>query len=540
MRIPILTYQPMNIHGNAYHANHLKALEADLLQLTEAGFRVVPLSTAVDAWLEGRAGELEGRIVALASDDGADFDYRDLPHPVAGMQRSAINVLRDFAARHPGRQPGLHITAFTVVSPEARAALDKACMLGRGWWSEDWWREAVGSGLMHVASHSWDHNHEALPPSFSLGVARGTFGAIASRRLADHEIRQAAQYLRSHVANPGAALFAYPYGEGNAYLVEDYLPAHAVEIGLKAAFTARPGFWEDDTGRWEIPRFVCGRDWRSPEELRTILDDASGSGRAWTARRPGDATASGGFVAFLRSRVEAIPGWMHAEAALLTAHLTELQRSLGISGPVLEIGVFRGKYLSVLYELSTPDERVVGVDLFVGASDKDAAAARARADIAAACGDDSRLAILVADSLELDAAKLARLSGEGAFRFVSIDGGHTRELVHRDLETASPLLQPGGIMALDDVFNFGTPGVLEGVAEFFLRAKPALAPFAICYNKVFVTTPDFHARYLAGARRFLDEYPWLPTSRNTLARCRENAQAGFTPMLFGYEVLPFL
>ena len=58
-----------------------------------------------------------------------------------------------------------------------------------------------------------------------------------------------------------------------------------------------------------------------------------------------------------------------------------------------------------------------------------------------------------------------------------------------------------GFVADTDVFNHSTPGVTEGVWEFFYRSRrrlfrtgPRLAPFAQCYNKLFVTTPDFHAR----------------------------------------------
>src|SRR5262249_3372724 len=155
---------------------------------------------------------------------------------------------------------------------------------------------------------------------------------------------------------------------------------------------------------------------------------------------------------------------------------------------------------------------VVGVDLFVGAADKARCAEEVRANIAAACGDASRLRVVVADSMELDAAKLARKAGASGFRFISVDAGHTKELEMRDLGTATPLLRPGGIMALDDTFNFGTPGVIEGVAEFFFHHKPALAPFAQCYNKLFVTTPDFHARYLRESVRFMEEMDALPTN----------------------------
>lgn len=273
MRLPILTYQPMVIHGNDYATNHLKALAADLEVVTEAGFRIVPLAEAIRAWLEGRGEELRDA-VAFCVEDGTDFDFVDLPHPTAGTQRSVLNTLRDFAARHPGAQPALHATSFVVVSPEARTALDRACMIGQGWWSDRWWADAVASGFMHIANHSWDHHHEALPESFSLGARRGTFHTIDNMERADHEIRQAARHLRERVDNPGVALFAYPYGQGNDYLSRDYFPRYGEELRIRAAFTDRAGFLEPGTVRWDVPRFMFGRDWSSPDRLRELLAES--------------------------------------------------------------------------------------------------------------------------------------------------------------------------------------------------------------------------------------------------------------------------
>jgi peptidoglycan/xylan/chitin deacetylase (PgdA/CDA1 family) len=273
MRVPILTYQPMVIHGSEYATNHLCAFAQDLRGVTEAGFRIVPLQQAIQAYLEGRGDELRDA-VAFCVEDGTNFDYEDLPHPTAGVQRSVLNALRDFAAEHPGKQPALHATSFVIASPAARAELDRTCMLGQGWWTDTWWKEALSSGLMHVANHSWDHHHETLPEAFSLGVRRGTFRTIDSRDRADHEIRKAAEHLRQAAPNPGNELFAYPYGESNSYLVAEYLPRFAAELGIRAAFVDRPDFLEEDSPRWEIPRFMFGRDWSSPEGLQEILDRA--------------------------------------------------------------------------------------------------------------------------------------------------------------------------------------------------------------------------------------------------------------------------
>ena len=291
MRIPILTYQPMRIDGNDYRGNELRALADDLRQITDAGFRILPLRTIVDAWLDDRVGEVAGKVVAITSDNGADFDYRDLPHPGAGTQRSVINILRDFAAGHPRAQDALNVTSFVIASPEARDVLDQTCMIGQGWWTDAWWKSAIASGLIHVANHSWDHHHETLPESFSLGVPRGNFLTIDNERLADHEIRRAADYLRSHAPNPGAALFAYPYGQTNEFLTHEYFPRHGKSLGIRAAFTTNPGFFEPDCRKWEIPRFLFGRDWSTPSELESILDAASGKQRTWIAMRPPKAPA---------------------------------------------------------------------------------------------------------------------------------------------------------------------------------------------------------------------------------------------------------
>jgi 2-polyprenyl-3-methyl-5-hydroxy-6-metoxy-1,4-benzoquinol methylase len=285
VRIPILTYNSIRIDGNDSRFNDHLALASDLALITDAGFKVVPLAVAVEAWLANRGSELDGKLVCLACEHGTDFDFFDLPHPRWGMQRSLLNILRDFARERPGAQPGLHITSFVIASPDARKTLDSKCMVGRNWWKDDWWRQAIDSGFMHVANNSWDYNHEALPEAFSLGIPRGRFANIDSQHLAEHEIGLAADLLRERVPNPGIQLFAYPYGETNSYLTGAYFPRFGRELGIKAALTGRSGFLEPGTGRWEIPRFVSGRDWSSREELESILESAEDEQRVWVATR---------------------------------------------------------------------------------------------------------------------------------------------------------------------------------------------------------------------------------------------------------------
>jgi hypothetical protein len=267
MSVAVLTYHSMRIEGRGYPYNDLVALADDLRTISAEGIAIQPLRDVVAAWLRA-PHELESQsIVALTCDDGADFDAVDLTHPAWGPQRSVLGILQDFGRDNPGGQPGLHITAFAIVSPEARVELDHTCMVGEGWWNDDWWPRAVATGLMDVANHSWDHNHHTLERPCQGMTRPGGFKSIDSREAADFEIAQAREYLHGHAPGPGVDLFAYPYGDWNPYLVDEYLPAS----GMLAAFTTEPGYLDAASNRWRMPRFMCGQDWRSKGDLLRIL-----------------------------------------------------------------------------------------------------------------------------------------------------------------------------------------------------------------------------------------------------------------------------
>jgi hypothetical protein len=263
----------MAIEGNEYANNDHVALAADLELIRREGFRVRPLHEVVDDWLKRPQALGSERVAALSCDDGADFDFHDLPHPVAGMQRSVLNILRDFAASSPGSHP--HITSFAIISPQARRHLDVSCMIGRGWWNDDWWAAANASGHMGIANHSWDHNHDALEGEAFPELPRGTFRGIDRAELADYQIAKASDYLWAKAASPSAGLFAYPYGESNDFLVREYFPRNAARMRIAAAFGVRASPLSPGDHRWSLPRYMFRKDWKSPEELRRILRDAT-------------------------------------------------------------------------------------------------------------------------------------------------------------------------------------------------------------------------------------------------------------------------
>ncbi len=276
MRVPILTYHAVNIAGNDYADNDHVAFATDLRLIDDLGLRVVPLHWVVEQIL-GQTGRGDlSNCVALSCDDGSDFDFFDLDHPEHGMQRSLFNCLRDFRIeRSADAQPTLHLSAFVIASADARQRMDEARLFGRDWIRDCWWRAANASGLMAIENHSFDHNHPCLDEPGPDHMARGSFMEVNNAQRAEAEISVAQQILGDHLAPRAPSLFCYPFGHVPEYLRTEWLPENGPGIGLKAAFGdgAEPAHEASDI--WNLPRYICGWHWKSPQELQAILQQSA-------------------------------------------------------------------------------------------------------------------------------------------------------------------------------------------------------------------------------------------------------------------------
>lgn len=271
MPLAILAYHSHHVVGPGYDANDHVAFAHDLDLLTDAGWRIVPLADLVRAHAEGT----QARLVAITFDDGPVYDVEDVEHPEYGVQRSFLGAMREFARRRPGAQPGLHATSFVIASPEGRLAMESTAdprytWLAPGSLGDAWWGPAIDSGLVAIANHSWDHLHPALPAVRHSRDARADFAQVDSVADADAQIRDASAFLWSATGGRASPYFAYPFGHTNAFLARDYLPAVGAGV-CAAAFTTEPRLVAPGDSRFLLPRFVCGADWRSPEELRERL-----------------------------------------------------------------------------------------------------------------------------------------------------------------------------------------------------------------------------------------------------------------------------
>lgn len=270
MAVPVLTYHSMRIGSADYRENDHVALREDLRLVEALGWKILPVSRLAALQRAGRL-EREQKTVALSFDDAPDWDWHDMDHPEQGMQRGFAGILADF--RGETGRVDVHATSFVIAGPDARRELDRTCMLGKGWWNDDWWRIAWTAGIS-IGNHSWDHNHATLDTTAQRNGIKGDFSVIDTYEECDIEVRQAADYVDLVLGRPACKLFAYPQGECSAYLAEFYLPVHAARHRQVAAFTSAGEPVRDSCSPWRLPRFICGDHWKSPEGLEAILRDS--------------------------------------------------------------------------------------------------------------------------------------------------------------------------------------------------------------------------------------------------------------------------
>lgn len=247
--------------------------------------------------------------------------------------------------------------------------------------------------------------------------------------------------------------------------------------------------------------------------------------------------------------VAGIDGWLVAEAADLTIRLCHLQACLRVRTGVLELGVYRGKYLALLAALhADAGLPVVGVDMFIERIGQPVPPehvpyfiGQITDAVQGAVPGSPAPVILAASTASLDAAALHAHCPAG-YSLVSVDAGHEVGDVMHDLALAASVLSSGGIVALDDAFGAGLPGVTEGLFRFLTEAgdgEGGLAAFAFCANKLFLCRPAMHATYLAYANWLLTAPDAPPYAAEAARQAVANAAVGFVPRLAGREMVPF-
>ena len=194
---------------------------------------------------------------------------------------------------------------------------------------------------------------------------------------------------------------------------------------------------------------------------------------------------------FLADGYARVPGMSSRFAAAICGHLIRRQSALGISGDIVEIGTFEGRFFIAMALGLTPGEIAVGIDPFdwpnAGVFD------RFLANCASAGLSRDRFVAWKGKSTAIAPDALRAKLVTGAARFVHIDGDHEHDSLTRDLELAHAVLHPKGLIVLDDMLHPGYPGLVVTVYDYLQRHPEmvvmciidrenvsAAAKFAIC------------------------------------------------------------
>ena len=199
-------------------------------------------------------------------------------------------------------------------------------------------------------------------------------------------------------------------------------------------------------------------------------------------------------------RVTKIPGWLDPQIARRSVDILRWQDEQEISGNMMEIGVFCGRYFAILLHAAMRlGNEVLGVDTFEFSKP-----ARVENEMRTALGEaaSNHMILRQCNSAELTPEDVTQAIGRP--RLISVDGGHAMETVYGDLELAAAILSTGGLIAANDVLNPLSPGVNEAVNRFLMQPR-RVVPIAFLGNKLFLAHRARAADYQAALEEIILE-----------------------------------
>lgn len=191
---------------------------------------------------------------------------------------------------------------------------------------------------------------------------------------------------------------------------------------------------------------------------------------------------------YLSDSYEHVRGMSSRFAAAICSHLIRRQTALGMTGELVEIGTFEGRFFIAMALGLAAGEKALGIDRF----DWPNAGVEARflANCAAHGIARNDYISWKTDSRAITTADLRAKLNDRPVRFVHIDSHHSRECLTNDLELVHPLLHRDGIVCLDDMLHPGYPLVVTAVFDYLTR-HPDMRIVCVIDREDIVAAPKF-------------------------------------------------
>lgn len=193
-------------------------------------------------------------------------------------------------------------------------------------------------------------------------------------------------------------------------------------------------------------------------------------------------------AAYLAGGYDSVVGMSSRFAAAICARLLRLQTEQGVAGPLTEIGAFEGRFFIALAHALEPGEVAVALDIFSWPDEqvKDRFEANC---LKHGIGPEQRVTVK-GDSGAMTPAELIGHGGAAPYRFIHIDGEHSRAALGKDLVLATACLADGGMIVLDDMLHPGYPTLMVAV-QAYLEANPGIVPLCVIDRETIVGATKF-------------------------------------------------
>ena len=191
---------------------------------------------------------------------------------------------------------------------------------------------------------------------------------------------------------------------------------------------------------------------------------------------------------YLADGYDQVVGMSSRFAAAVSCGLLRIQTELGVTGPIAEIGTFEGRFFIALAHALQPGEVALGIDLFDWPNPQ--VIDRFEANCARCGVSADKRVTWKADSRSMKPEDLLAKLGGRRLRLFHVDGEHSRHALSRDLELATAVLAPEGVIVLDDMLHPGYPTLMVAVQDYLGR-HPEMCVLCVIDRETIVAATKF-------------------------------------------------
>jgi hypothetical protein len=192
---------------------------------------------------------------------------------------------------------------------------------------------------------------------------------------------------------------------------------------------------------------------------------------------------------FIDTDATKIEGWFFHPDIFTFTNIFDIQDKMGVTGDIVEVGVYHAKSLALLSLLKKSEQTLFGFDYFPDDMQQIAENNLEK------FGDTNSVRFLKGFTSELDQTYLDDLFPK-PISFLHIDAGHEYFEVLEQLQIFSPYLCDRAIIAMDDYQDREFPGVGAAVLDFCEIDRPRrFVPFFAGANKMYLCAPSFAPAY---------------------------------------------